>query len=228
MLPGIHVHLHFAEIFSIITFEGVVHSSFVSSYDHQYLKGHQHRYLRLSASIVNYHLLMNTTFFRRALLTSESSPSRWCCWSNWSLNKSSSSPNKLGSNYTYQYLLAQHIQEGVLRTSGITPGITPNPSSVSLSILLIFLGPTNVSASLSGTLKMSLIIESGFIIFFPGRSLICPWYDFRMVFFIPVVGSKRITELANGVNEYNDTKSCDAEGLDGRCSIYISASCHGI
>jgi hypothetical protein len=42
-----------------------------------------------------------------------------------------------------------------------------------------------------------------------------------MVFFIPVVGSKRITELAKGVNEYNETKSCDAEGLGGRCSIYI-------
>lgn len=171
---------------------------------------------------------MNTTFFRRALLKSESSPSRWCCWSNWSLNKSSSSPNKLGSNYTHQYLSSQYIQGGMLCTSGIIPGITPNPSSVSLSILLIFFGPTNVSASLSGTLKISRITESGFIIFLPGRSLICPWYDFRMVFFIPVVGSKRTTELAKGVNEYNETKSCDAEGLDERCSTYISTFFHGI
>ena len=39
-----------------------------------------------------------------------------------------------------------------------------------------------------------------------------------MVFFIPVIGSNRATALANEVNEYNDTKSCDAEGRDGGCS----------
>lgn len=39
------------------------------------------------------------------------------------------------------------------------------------------------------------------------------------MFFFPVVGSNRATALANGVSEYNATRSCDADGLDGRCSI---------
>ena len=39
-----------------------------------------------------------------------------------------------------------------------------------------------------------------------------------MVFFLPVVGSNRATAFARGVSEYNDTKSCEADGRDGRCS----------
>lgn len=38
------------------------------------------------------------------------------------------------------------------------------------------------------------------------------------MFFLPVEGSNRATALASGVNEYNDTKSCEADGRDGRCS----------
>jgi hypothetical protein len=107
----------------------------------------------------------------------------------------------------------------IKNTSGIIPGITPNPSNVSRSSRRIVLGPTKVSASLSGTRNISLIIESCFIMFLPGRSLICPWYDFLMVFFLPVLGSKRATAFANGVNAYNETRSCEAEGLEARCSM---------
>ena len=38
------------------------------------------------------------------------------------------------------------------------------------------------------------------------------------MFFLPEVGSNRATAFASGVNEYNDTKSCEADGRDGRCS----------
>lgn len=34
-----------------------------------------------------------------------------------------------------------------------------------------------------------------------------------------MTGSKRATAFANGVNEYSATKSCAADGREGRCSI---------
>lgn len=39
-----------------------------------------------------------------------------------------------------------------------------------------------------------------------------------MVFFLPVMGSKRATALARGVRLYRAMRSCEAEGFDGRCS----------
>src|SRR5579862_8947388 len=39
-----------------------------------------------------------------------------------------------------------------------------------------------------------------------------------MVFFFPVMGSKRATALASGVRLYRAMRSCEAEGFEGRCS----------